>query len=33
MSMAGYGNKGHHAQAGSIVDAPDEAGAETLGKS
>ena len=33
LSMAGYGNEGHHAQAGSIVDAPDEAGAETRGKS
>ena len=33
LSMAGYGNEGHHAQAGSIVDAPDEAGAETMGKS
>ncbi len=33
LSMAGYGSKGHHAQAGPIVDAPDEAGAETLGKS
>ena len=33
LSMAGYGSKGHQAQAGPIVDAPDEAGAETLGKS
>jgi hypothetical protein len=33
MSMAGYGSNGHHAQAGSIVDAPDEHGSETLGKS
>jgi len=33
LSMAGYGAKGHHAQAGSLVDAPDESGAETLGKS
>jgi hypothetical protein len=33
LSMAGYGSKGHHAQAGSLVDAPDESGAETLGKS
>ena len=33
LSMAGYGSNGHHAQAGSIVDAPDEAGAETIGKS
>jgi hypothetical protein len=31
--MAGYGSNGHHAQAGSIVDAPDEAGVETIGKS
>lgn len=33
LSMAGYGNDGHHAQGGSIIDAPDEAGAQTLGKS
>jgi hypothetical protein len=33
LSMAGYGGAGHHAQAGAVVDAPDEAGAETLGKS
>ena len=33
MSMAGYGSNGHHAQAGSLVDAPDEHGSETLGKS
>ena len=33
LSMAGYGSSGHHAQAGSLVDAPDESGAETLGKS
>jgi hypothetical protein len=33
MSMAGYGSKAHHAQAGAIVDAPDELGAETVGKS
>jgi hypothetical protein len=33
LSMAGYGSNGHHAQAGSVVDAPDEAGAGTLGKS
>jgi len=33
MSMAGYGSNGHHAQAGSIVDAPDEHGSEPLGKS
>lgn len=33
MSMAGLGSKGHHAQAGGVVDAPDEVGAETLGKS
>ena len=31
--QAGYGAKGHHAQAGPLVDAPDESGAETLGKS
>jgi hypothetical protein len=33
MSMAGYGNNGHHAQVGSVVDAPDETGAGTVGKS
>ena len=33
MSMAGYGSNGHHAQGGSIVDAPDESGAGTVGKS
>ena len=33
LSMAGYGNAGHHAQGGSIIDAPDESGAQTLGKS
>ena len=33
LSMAGYGSNGHHAQGGSIVDAPDEVGAPTLGKS
>jgi multisubunit Na+/H+ antiporter MnhG subunit len=33
LSMAGYGSNGHSAQAGSLVDAPDEAGAETVGKS
>jgi hypothetical protein len=34
LAMAGYGNKGpHHAQAGSVVDAPDEVGAQTLGQS
>ncbi len=33
MSMAGYGSDGHHAQAGGLVDAPDEVGAETRGKS
>jgi hypothetical protein len=33
MSMAGYGHDGHHAQGGSLVDAPDEAGAQTIGKS
>lgn len=33
LSMAGYGSNGHHAQGGSIVDAPDEVGVQTLGKS
>ncbi|MDN5766389.1 MAG: hypothetical protein L0H96_11675 [Humibacillus sp.] len=33
MSMAGMGSDGHHAQAGGLVDAPDEVGAETQGKS
>jgi hypothetical protein len=33
LSMAGYGSAGHDAQAGGLVDAPDETGAETLGKS
>lgn len=33
LSMAGYGSNGHHAQTGSLVDAPDESGSETLGKS
>lgn len=33
LSMAGYGSNGHHAQSGTFVDAPDEAGAETIGKS
>jgi len=33
LSMAGYGADAHHAQAGSSIDAPDEAGAQTLGKS
>ena len=33
LSMAGYGANGHDAQRGGIVDAPDEADAETLGKS
>ncbi len=36
MSMAGLGSDGHHAQSGGIggfVDAPDEVGAETRGKS
>lgn len=33
LSMAGYGSNGHHAQSGSLVDAPDEAGADTIGKS
>ena len=33
LSMAGYGSDGHHAQMGSAIDAPDEAGAQTVGKS
>jgi hypothetical protein len=33
MSMAGFGNNGHHAQAGSAIDAPDESGTGTVGKS
>jgi multisubunit Na+/H+ antiporter MnhG subunit len=33
MSMAGYGAEGHHAQVGGLVDAPDEAGSKTVGKS
>ncbi len=33
MSMAGYGHDGHHAQGGSLVDAPDESGTGTVGKS
>lgn len=33
LSMAGYGADAHHAQVGSSIDAPDEAGAQTLGKS
>jgi hypothetical protein len=33
MSMAGLGHNGHHAQAGSVVDAPDESGTGTVGKS
>ncbi|GAB3069874.1 HGxxPAAW family protein [Monashia sp. NPDC004114] len=33
LSMAGYGNKGHAAQDGSVVDAPHESGRGTLGKS
>ena len=33
LSMAGYGSNGHHAQSGGLVDAPDEVGAETRGKS
>lgn len=33
LSMAGYGADAHHAQAGSSIDAPDEADAQTLGKS
>lgn len=33
MSMAGYGSSTHHAQDGKLVDAPDEAGTQTLGQS
>ena len=34
LAMAGYGNKSaHHAQAGSLIDAPDEVGTQTLGQS
>jgi len=33
MSMAGYGSSGHRAQAATLADAPDETGADTLGKS
>jgi len=33
MSMAGSGQNGHHAQTGSVVDAPDESGTGTVGKS
>ncbi|WP_344254139.1 HGxxPAAW family protein [Terrabacter carboxydivorans] len=33
LSMAGYGSNGHHAQGGSIIDAPDEVGVQTRGKS
>lgn len=36
MAMAGFGSDGHHSQSGGIggfVDAPDEVGAETRGKS
>jgi len=33
LSMAGYGASGHHAQAGSLIDAPDEADPQTVGKS
>jgi hypothetical protein len=33
MSMAGYGSSSHHAQAGGLVDAPDEVGSQTLGQS
>lgn len=33
LSMAGLGHDGHHAQGGSIVDAPDEVGTDTIGKS
>lgn len=33
LSMAGYGKDSHHAQHGGVIDAPDEAGRGTLGKS
>jgi multisubunit Na+/H+ antiporter MnhG subunit len=33
LSMAGYGGGVAHAQSGSVIDAPDEAGAGTVGKS
>lgn len=33
MSMAGYGGSPTHAQSGFLVDAPDESGAPTVGKS
>ncbi len=34
LSMAGYGDNGHHAQAGgALADAPDESGKPTVGKS
>jgi hypothetical protein len=33
LSMAGYRHDGHHAQGGSLVDAPDEVGTQTIGKS
>ena len=34
LAMAGYGNKGgHHAQAASLADAPDEVDRDTLGQS
>jgi multisubunit Na+/H+ antiporter MnhG subunit len=33
LSMAGYGNKPHDPQSAPAVDAPDETGRETLGKS
>ena len=33
LSMAGYGGGVGHAQSGPLVDAPDEAGAGTVGKS
>jgi len=33
LSMAGYGTRPHHAQKGAVVDAPDEVGRATRGKS
>ncbi|WP_034801785.1 HGxxPAAW family protein [Intrasporangium oryzae] len=33
LSMAGYGNKPGHTQTGPVVDAPDEMGTQTFGKS
>lgn len=33
LAKMGYGAAAHHAQAGPLADAPDETGAETVGKS